>query len=146
MATNNAINTTLRYYFSAYKSGGNQNVSGGSEDLVTFATVSFQSGTQYNSGTSTFTCAVAGIYFVHSQLFAATIGNDSDTSVIKKNATAVAYGSRVKGTFTANQFVCSALVELAVGDTVTITYYCGAGTATIEGSAATTNFSMFKVN
>lgn len=129
--------------FRAYKSSSTQVVSGGNEDLVVYDGISFQVGTAYDSGTSTFTCPVTGYYFVNIYSLL-SVGGTGDSFIVKVNGSVVAYiaGYPVAGS---QEYGGSVLLSLSATNTVTIYYYCSSGSATIQNGTPSTWFEIFQV-
>jgi hypothetical protein len=141
-------NLTNNYKFSAYKSGGNQNVTNATA-TVTFQTELFD--TNNNFASSTYTVPATGYYFIGSTVrFDRPAATGYNVPWILVNSVEVCRG--VESIFPASAVVVlnvHKLLFLNTGDAVTIGCYCDGGTSSIYGSAsseAMTNFYGFFVS
>lgn len=127
------------YKFSAYRQSS-ANSGSATFALVTFDNKLFDTGSNYSTSTGLFTAPVAGFYQFNAGIGFASNSADTIASLFK-NGAEYRRGNRQKSTSSLSGSTVSDLIQLAIGDTVSVEAFGSVTTALdISGSPAVNNF------
>ena len=138
--TDTAASQNVKCY--AYLSANQENLTSGSDTLVTFNAELYDTGGDFNTGTYKFVAPVTGYYLITASLQFTGVVADKDYQVrVKKGASLILTNINHNGGDTSNlNCLVSGVVALSANDEITVyaIQNSGASTVDIESSSLTT--------